>query len=111
MAGTKLYETGLNAPGGGLGALFLPPLAAPLSAAARSWPGVSRLCHFTYYLCVAAAYRQADTSFSYTIMRGCAPLLTSLIMLLAGTGLNFSSWCGILLLCCGILCLAGGGPS
>lgn len=111
----KLHETGLNALGGGLGALCLLPLLAPPPPEAWPWLAASCVCHFSYYLCVAAAYRQADLSFSYTIMRGCAPLLTSLVMMLSGAGLGLQAWGGILLLCCGILSLAGrhagGGPS
>jgi len=107
----KLYETGLNALGGGLGALCVLPFLSPLPIAAWTYLAVSAFCHFFYYICVAEAYKKTDLSFSYTVMRGCAPLLTSLVMLFLGTDMSLAAWGGVGLLCCGILCLAGGRGS
>ncbi len=103
----KLFETGLTTTGGFLAGLcFLPFLPLPDAA---SWPFLclSCLCHTTYYLCMASAYEKADLSLSYTVMRGVAPLLTSFVMLLLGTGLSGMAWGGVCTLCAGILCLAG----
>ena len=44
-------------------------------------------------------------SFAYTIMRGTAPLLTSLFMLLSGHEMPLAGWLGILCLCAGVLTL------
>ncbi len=61
--------------------------------------------HIAYYLCIAVAYRTVDMSFAYTIMRGTAPLLTSIAMLLFGHNLSWAGWLGILCLCSGVLVL------
>ena len=80
---------------------FLPPL--PQTA----WPylALSCLCHLGYYICISAAYERVDMTFAYTIMRGCAPLLTSLALLALGVNMPVGAWCGVLTLCAGILCL------
>lgn len=44
-------------------------------------------------------------SFAYTIMRGTAPLLTSVFMLLSGHEMPLAGWLGILCLCAGVLTL------
>ena len=102
----KLFETAMNALGGGLGAMFiLPFLPVPDRAC---WPllALSCVCHLTYYICMAAAYRVADLSLGYTIMRGTAPMLTALAMTFLGARLGLTGWSGVLLLCGGIFCLA-----
>lgn len=102
----KLFETGMNALGGGIGAaLILPFLPLPAPA---SWGLLllSSLFHLTYYLCMAAAYRIADLTLSYTIMRGSAPILTALALFLGGTPLPLTGWAGVLLLCAGVFSLA-----
>ncbi len=101
----KLYETGLNCFGGGVGVFFIVPFL-PLPAA-ESLPYLLGSCtvHIAYYLCIAAAYRNVDMSFAYTIMRGTAPLLTSLFLLLSGHDMPLSGWLGILFLCAGVLTL------
>lgn len=105
----KLYEAGLNALGSGVGAACFLPLVTPLPIEVWPYLLMSSFCHFIYYLCLAEAYKKDDFSFSYTVMRGCAPLLTSLVMLCLGTELSFMAWGGVLILCSGIFCLAGGG--
>lgn len=102
----KLFETAMNALGGGLGAMFILPF---LPAPARECWGllaVSCACHLTYYMCMAAAYRVADLSLGYTIMRGTAPMLTALTLWLFGVPLPPAGWAGVFLLCLGIFCLA-----
>ena len=102
----KLFETGLNALGAGLGAACIVPFLPPLDAACLPYLGMSCICHFTYYICIAEAYNKVDLTFGYTIMRGTAPLLTSLAMLFFGESLSLGAWCGVLTLCCGVFCLA-----
>lgn len=104
--GNKLYETGLTATGGFLvGLCFLPFLPAPDAA---SWPFLCLSCliHTVYYLWMASAYEKADLTLSYTVMRGVAPLLTSLVTVFLGTALPGMAWGGVCTLCAGILCLA-----
>ncbi len=102
----KLYETAMNALGGGLGAMFLLPFLPLPDRAAWGFLALSCCCHLTYYLCIAAAYRVADLSLGYTIMRGTAPMLTALALCLLGAPLGAAGWGGVLLLCSGILTLA-----
>ena len=108
----KLYESALNALGGGLGALCLVPfLSFPASAA---WPflGLSCCCHLAYYVSIAEVYKVVDLSVGYTIMRGSAPLFTAVAMVSLGTSLSPAGWGGLLAICSGIACLAlQGGPS
>ncbi|MBO4300336.1 MAG: EamA family transporter [Desulfovibrio sp.] len=105
--GNKLFETGLTATGAFLPALcFLPFLPLPAPA---SWPFLclSSLCHTAYYVCMASAYEKTDLSVGYTVMRGAAPLITSIVLLCFGMGLSLLAWIGVCALCAGILSLAG----
>ena len=87
----KLYESAINCFGGGLTVLFLLPFL-PLPAA-ESLPFLMGSCltHIFYYLSLTIAYRNVDMSYAYTLMRGTAPLLTSLF--LPETRACFSVWC------------------
>ena len=101
----KLFESSMNALGGGLGALLiLPFLPAP---APESWGLLALSCcfHLTYYICISQAYDKVDLSMGYTIMRGCAPMFTALALLLLGNHISLTGWGGVLLLCLGILTL------
>lgn len=103
----KLFETALKTSGGGLCALcvllFL-PLPAP-----QSWPYLAgtAVIHLFYYLLLARAYKDAEFSYAYTIMRGSAPLFTALVaVFVLGHSLKPGGWAGVLLLSAGILLLA-----
>jgi drug/metabolite transporter (DMT)-like permease len=81
----------------------------PLPALA-SWPWLlaSALIHVVYFALVARAYRGADLSFAYPLMRGSAPVLTALAAaLLLGETPTVGGWLGIALICTGVLVLAG----
>ena len=101
----KLYESAINCLGGGLTVLFLLPLL-PLPAA-ESLPFLAGSCttHIFYYLSLTVAYRNVDMSYAYTLMRGTAPLLTSLFLLCSGVALSPGGWIGVLCLCAGVLIL------
>ena len=101
----KLYETGLNCFGGGVGVLFVVPFLPLPAPESLIFLAGSCSVHIAYYLCIAVAYRTVDMSFAYTIMRGTAPLLTSIAMLLFGHNLSWAGWLGILCLCSGVLVL------
>lgn len=101
----KLYETGLNCFGGGVGVLFIVPFLPLPAPESLIFLAGSCSVHIAYYLCIAVAYRTVDMSFAYTIMRGTAPLLTSIAMLLFGHNLSWAGWLGILCLCSGVLVL------
>ena len=88
----KLFESSMNALGGGLGALLiLPFLPAP---APESWGLLALSCcfHLTYYICISQAYDKVDLSMGYTIMRGCAPMITALALLLVENGHDVTLW-------------------
>ena len=61
-----------------ISALALPVLAQP---ARESWPFIaaSTVLQVGYYLLVARAYRGADMSQAYPLMRGTAPLIVALV--------------------------------
>lgn len=102
----KLYESSLIALGGGVGALpVLFHLPAP---AVQSWGFLATSCciHTTYYVLLSQAYRHTDMAYGYTIMRGTAPLLTTVVLFaVMGERLSPGGLGGVLLLSCGILTL------
>ncbi len=103
----KLYESSLIALGGGAGvlpALFFLPVPA-----SQSWGFLAASCciHTTYYVMLSLAYRHTDMAYGYTLMRGAAPLFTSLLLFATmDVRLSPGGLGGVLLLACGILTLA-----
>ena len=88
---------------------FLPFVAPP---ARESWPYLagSIALHIGYYFAVAGAYRTGDLSHGYPIMRGLAPLLTSVCAIAwLGETPQPLTWLGILLISGGVLSLGLAG--
>ncbi len=88
---------------------FLPFVPLPERA---SWPylGGSVVLHIGYYFAVVGAYRTGDLSHGYPIMRGLAPLLTSVCAIFwVGETPGALTWIGILLICGGVLSLGLAG--
>lgn len=86
-----------------LAALCLPFLPAPAPA---SWPylAVSAVLQNVYFLLLTQAYRHADMSRTYPLMRGTAPLLVAGFgALVLGEHLPAAAWLGIGVLSMGIL--------
>jgi drug/metabolite transporter (DMT)-like permease len=82
------------------------PLPAPLPA---SWPfvGASAVTHVVYFLLVGRLYRNADLSAAYPIMRGAAPLLTTIgAWLYLGESLGLAAASGVALLVGGVFWMA-----
>lgn len=82
------------------------PLPAP-----ESWPflGASVLLQSIYYLLIARAYRIADMSLAYPLMRGAAPLVVALSgAMVFGETLRSGQWMAIGLISAGIGALALG---
>ena len=106
----KLVETVILVTGAGaVSAPFLLFMPAPTAA---SWPFLlaSVAIHCLYFFLVAATYRTGELSFAYPIMRGSAPLFTSILTaVVVGEQIGGGGWIGILLLCAGILWLAQDG--
>jgi drug/metabolite transporter (DMT)-like permease len=102
-----LFETALKTLGGGAAvccALPFLPLPAP-----QSLPYLAASCviHLGYYIYLGLSYRHVDMSIAYAIMRGTAPLLTSLALaLVLGVPLSVGGWLGVVLLSMGILALS-----
>jgi len=89
-------------------AIALVATVPPPSAAAWPYIAASTVVHIGYYATLAAAYRAGDLSHGYPIMRGTAPLLTAIGTWLAlGESLSAGATMGVLLICGGVLSLAG----
>jgi drug/metabolite transporter (DMT)-like permease len=89
-----------------LSALVLPFLPPPAAAA---WPNIaiSGVLHVVYYILVAEAYTHGGVALAYPLMRGSAPLLTTLAAwVLLGERLPLTGWLGILGICAGVVLLA-----
>lgn len=91
-----------------ISALALPFLAQP---ARESWPFLtaSTVLQVGYYLLVARAYRGADMSQAYPLMRGTAPLIVAVVSRFwLGEQLSVAATVGIALICGGVISLALG---
>ncbi|MCF7749411.1 DMT family transporter [Bacillus subtilis subsp. subtilis] len=91
-----------------MAAVVLPFVPAP---SPRSWPwlAASTGLQVIYYVLVARTYQVTDMSASYPLMRGVAPILVALVgALFLGQSLPGIAWCGISMICTGILCMARG---
>lgn len=87
--------------------LALPFVAMP-NAASWPWLVASSFIHVFYFGLVAVSYRGGDLSFAYPLMRGLAPALTALgAVLFIGESPSPGGWAGVLLICAGVLLLAG----
>ena len=92
---------------GAIMVLLLPFLPLP---AAASWPYAfaSGVIHVGYFLLVAGAYRHGELSYVYPLMRGAAPALTAIAgALLLAEIPALQGWLGVVLICSGVLLLAG----
>jgi drug/metabolite transporter (DMT)-like permease len=92
------------------GVLVLPGLfIVPLPAAA-SWGclAASAMIHVVYFSLVAQAYRTADMSVTYPLMRGAAPMATALVLAaFFNEPAGLPAWLGMLLVSAGIAVLVG----
>jgi drug/metabolite transporter (DMT)-like permease len=107
--GSDPLKTSFAVAGGG--ALLCVPVALflPLPAPA-SWPylAVSGLVHVGYFVVLGLAYRKADLSVAYPLMRGGAPLFTTLLAIsFFGDPVTTGGIAGVVLVSLGIVGLAG----
>jgi len=86
--------------------LYWLPLPAP-----ASWPWLASttVIHVGYYLLLMQAYKHADLSIAYPLMRGSAPVLVALVAPLAGDALTPGLLAGIALVAAGIALPVGIG--
>ncbi|HVF62673.1 MAG TPA: SMR family transporter [Casimicrobiaceae bacterium] len=76
---------------------------------AAAWPFMlaSMIVHFAYYGLLAGAYKRGDLSFAYPLMRGVAPLITTVLgVVFLGERLDAQTLLGIGLISAGILTIA-----
>ena len=88
---------------------FLPFVAPPAPAV---WPYIaaSIAIHIAYYVALVGAYRAGDLSHGYPLMRGIAPIITSLCAVAwLGEAPRPLVWVGIALICGGVLSLGLAG--
>lgn len=106
-AADRLLDTVLIISGAGmLTAVLLPALPLP---ATESWPylAASVVIHVIYFAPVALAYHGAELSFAYPVMRGSAPVLSAMaVVLLLNEEPTPGGWLGIVLVSGGVLLLA-----
>jgi drug/metabolite transporter (DMT)-like permease len=104
----KFHDTVLIVIGAAVWTALLLPLA-PIPAV-ESWPylAASVLIHVAYFSLVAFTYRSGELSFAYPLMRGSAPVMSSVAAaLLLDESPTSGGWAGVLLISCGIIALAG----
>jgi drug/metabolite transporter (DMT)-like permease len=88
------------------GGLALPFVGLP-DAAAWKFMALSTAIHFAYYVTLSNAYRTGDLSFAYPVMRGTAPLITTVLgIAFLGELPSAHATGGILLICAGIVSIA-----
>ena len=106
-ASDKLLDSIMLCATAGLMALVVLPFLPMPAAASWIYLIASTAIHVVYFSLVAFAYRDADLSFVYPLMRGSAPLFTALIATAAlGEPLAWGGWLGVILLSVGIGALA-----
>lgn len=70
---------------------------------------LSAAVHVAYYLSLLRGYREADLTVVYPVARGSAPLITVLAaLILLGERLSLLGLAGVLAVCGGVFCIAGG---
>lgn len=104
-----LLETAGIALGSALIALALLPALPLPDPASWPWLGLTLLIHVAYFAALVMAYRHADLSLAYPLMRGLAPLLVALAAPLAGDPLPPGLLAGVLLVAAGIVLPAAVG--
>lgn len=80
--GDPLLDTAAVVSGSSLCALLVIPFVPPPDPAAWLFAAASVAIHLAYYVTLAQAYRTGDLSFAYPLMRGAAPLITTLLGIL-----------------------------
>ena len=97
-----LLDTVGLAVGGSLVAACLLPWVPLPAAACLPWLGVTLFIHIGYFVALVCAYRHADLSVAYPIMRGSAPVLVALATPLTGDAISPGIIAGVLLVAGGI---------
>ncbi|HSV20408.1 MAG TPA: EamA family transporter [Casimicrobiaceae bacterium] len=105
--GDPMLDTAAVVVGSAVWSILALPLAGLPDPAAWKFMAVSSLIHYAYYVTLSNAYRTGDLSFAYPIMRGTAPLITTLLGIVFLSELPSTKLAiGILLICAGIVSIA-----
>lgn len=103
----KLQTMILVATFGAIPGIVLLPFLPPIAPAAWPFLAVSVLLEIAYSALVALAYKHADMSRAYPLMRGTPPLIVALVSTIAlGIAVSLTAWAGIALISLGLLSLA-----
>ena len=105
--GDPMLDTATVVAGSAVWAIVALPFVGVPDPAAWKFVAASTAIHFAYYVTLAHAYRTGDLSFAYPLMRGTAPLITTVL----GVALlhelpSAHATAGILLICAGIVSIA-----
>jgi len=98
-----LLDTVGLAVGASVLALCLLPLVPLPAPASLPWLGATIFIHIAYFVVLVEAYRHADLSIAYPIMRGAAPVLVALATPMAGEALSPGLVAGVSLIGLGIM--------
>jgi drug/metabolite transporter (DMT)-like permease len=105
--GDPLLDTAAVVAGSAIWGLAVIPFVPLPDVAAWKFAAASAAIHFGYYVTLAHAYRTGDLSFAYPLMRGTAPLLTTLLGIVFLRELPSAQVAlGILLISLGIVAIA-----
>lgn len=111
----KLQSMILVAMFGAIPGIVLLPFLPPIAPAAWPYLAISVILEIAYSILVAAAYRHAEMSRAYPLMRGTPPLIVALVSSVAlGMSISPTGWIGIVLISLGLLSLTlrgAGGDS
>ncbi|MCC6377484.1 MAG: EamA family transporter, partial [Burkholderiales bacterium] len=106
-AGDPLLDTALIVAGSCVVAALLLPFVPQPSRAAWPFMVLSAIIHFGYYITLSGAYQRGDLSFAYPLMRGVAPLITTVLgVVFLGEHPTATMLLGIALISIGILVIA-----
>ena len=77
--GDPMLDTATIVAGSAVCGLVVIPFVGVPDPASWKFAALSALIHWAYYVTLAHAYRTGDLSFAYPLMRGTAPLITTLL--------------------------------
>jgi len=105
--GDPLLDMAAVVAGSSAVAMVVAPFVGFPDAAAWKFAAASTAIHFGYYVTLSQAYRTGDLSFAYPLMRGTAPLLTTVLgIAFLGEWPTVQTATGIALISLGIVSIA-----
>jgi glycine/D-amino acid oxidase-like deaminating enzyme/multidrug transporter EmrE-like cation transporter len=107
QGGEPMLDTATVVVGSAMWCLLVLPFVPLPDAAAWKFIAMSSVVHFGYYVTLSHAYRTGDLSFAYPLMRGTAPLITTVLGIVFLRELPSPQVAtGIVLICVGIVSIA-----